>query len=112
MASDPSVPDPPVPPVVAYVPVAGLRVPATLVPTILAAMRDEYPHLADLSDNAVVRGTVHLWVTDLLGRYALRQGAEARDAAVEEADTAATERTKKAHAKAMEDAASIKETTG
>lgn len=70
-------------PVPAEVSVAGLRVPATLVPRIVRAFRRRYPDLtADKDDDTAVRAVLRFWVTDTLA------WAEA-DAVMTEAEPAA-----------------------
>ncbi|WP_394620959.1 hypothetical protein JNUCC0626_18250 [Lentzea sp. JNUCC 0626] len=56
------------------VPVAGLRVPASLVPQIIAAMRHLYPTVtADLDDDAAVRAVLRHWVTVTLTTFAAQR---------------------------------------
>jgi hypothetical protein len=58
------------PPADAYVAVAGLRVPAPLVPRILAAMRGTYPTVTEgLDDDAAVRAVLKHWVTTTLAAW-------------------------------------------
>jgi hypothetical protein len=60
----------------AAVPVAGLLVPAVLVPRILAAMRGTYPTVtADLDDDAAVRAVLKHWVTATLSAFEAQQVA-------------------------------------
>lgn len=60
-----------------YVPIAGLKVPAELVPQIVAAMRWQYPAETDgKTDNAAVKAALRAMVKDLLSRYALAVGVE------------------------------------
>lgn len=55
--------------------VAGLLVPAPLVPRIVAAVRGTYPTLADgLDDDASVRALLKHWIVTLLMAY---EGAQA-----------------------------------
>ncbi|MDT8915769.1 hypothetical protein [Amycolatopsis sp. PS_44_ISF1] len=58
----------------APVPVAGLLVPAVLVPRIIAAMRGTYPTItADLDDDAAVRAVLKHWVTTTLMTFEAQQ---------------------------------------
>jgi len=54
-----------------YVPVAGLRVPATVVPSIIIAFRGTYPTLTEgLDDEAAVRAVLLHWVTATMTSFA------------------------------------------
>lgn len=74
-----------------YRDVAGMRVPTSLVGPIATAMRwdiasilrDEGASTAELDDDAVVRAWLRLALEGLMGRYALHQGLEQTEQAVE-----------------------------
>lgn len=63
--------------------VAGLQVPAPLVPRIIAAFRGEYPALTEgLGDDASVRAVLKHWVTATLAAYESREAEAPADGAV------------------------------
>ncbi len=91
-----------------YVPVAGLRVPATLVPRIIASMRGIYPNLTvGLDDEAAVRAVLRYWVTSTLATYEGQQSDEETLAAIEAIQAQADEKARLAREKAIRDAAAI-----
>lgn len=68
-----------------YVAVAGMRVPAVLVPRIVAAMRGTYPGVtADLDDDAAVRAVLRWWVKSTLTNWEARQAEAPVDDALAE----------------------------
>jgi len=72
-------------PEIPYVPVAGLRVPATLVPRIIAAFRGIYPTVTDgLDDEAAVRAVLLHWVSTTLTTYESREVSKPVQAAADD----------------------------
>ena len=90
--------------------VAGLLVPAPLVPRIVASMRGLYPSVtADLDDEAAVRATLKYWVTTTLSSWEARQVVGDTQQQMDNLQEQAKNRSAVALQKAMEDAASIVE---
>lgn len=93
------------------VPVAGLLVPAALVPRIMAAMRGLYPEVTNgIADNdAMVRAVLKHWVTVTLSQWESEQAkapvVDALQQVTAEYETASED----ARAKAVSDAALIME---
>lgn len=95
----------PVPPPVA---VAGLLVPAPLVPRIITALRGTYPTLtAGLDDDAAVRAVLKFWIAEMLAGFEATVAKAPVEGAVAETraqyETAAAD----AREKAIADAAAI-----
>lgn len=93
--------------------VAGLLVPAELVPRIITALRGTYPGLtADLDDDAAVRAVLKFWISEMLAGFeATVAKAPVEDAVAEtraQYETAAVE----ARDKALTDAAAIVDNPG
>jgi hypothetical protein len=58
--------------------VAGLRIPMTLIPRIVAAFRDSYPQITEgLSDDAAVRAVLRDYVSSVLSMYEAKTASEA-----------------------------------
>lgn len=93
--------------------VAGLLVPAPLVPRIIASLRGTYPQLtADLDDDAAVRAVLKFWVTSTLASYEAARAEAPVSGAVEATRAEYAERAEAARQKALQDAAQIIEAPG
>lgn len=103
------MPDPKAPEI-PEVSLAGLRIPAPLVPEIILALRDGYPTItADRDDEGVVRGVL-LWIIEsTLVQYRSRQAEAAAAEAVEVVRKEQATKAEKARAKARDDAKLIRE---
>ena len=93
--------------------VAGLQVPAELVPRIIAALRGVYPTVTEgLDDDAAVRAVLKYWVTVTLSSWEAQQvTAQATEAIVvaqQDLETA-NERSRLAREQAEADAQAIQE---
>lgn len=96
---------------VAYVPVAGLLVPATLVPRIVAAMRGLYPSVTEgiTDDDAAVRAVLKHWVTTTLSTFETAAVAISTADQIEALKAQAEEEARLAREKAEADAGTITE---
>lgn len=90
------------------VPVAGLLVPAPLVPRIVAAVRHLYPTLTEgLEDDAAVRAWLKWMVTVTMSQSEGQRAAAPVDAALEATRQEFAQRAEEARARAVRDAAAI-----
>ena len=97
-------------PEVPEVAVAGLRIPAPLVPRIIAALRDQYASvIGDRDDEGVVRAVLLWIITSSLETYEASQALAGADAEVEQVRKAHTEKAEKARDKARKDAEKVRE---
>lgn len=88
--------------------VAGLKVPAPLVPRIVASMRGVYPSVTGtLDDDAAVRAVLKFWVTSTLANWESQQWTAPTEEQVAAIQAEATAKAQQASKKAEEDAASI-----
>lgn len=76
-----------------HVSVAGLRVPVTLVPRVIASFRGMYPALTEgLDDDTAVRAVLKEWVTSTLTVWEGMQALGTASEAVETLQTEAADR--------------------
>lgn len=100
----------PVTPAIPPVAVAGLLVPAPLVPRIVAALRGTYPTLtAGMTDDQTVRAVLKFWIGSTLSAYEGQVVLGGVDSAVEETRRGYADKADRARAKALKDADAIRE---
>lgn len=88
--------------------VAGLQVPAPLVPRIITALRATYPQLtAELDDDASVRAVLKYWVTVTLANHEAAQALAPADDAAQAVLSDYRQKADDAHTKAVQDATAI-----
>lgn len=91
--------------------IAGLKIPATLIPRILAAARGLYPDLtAGKNDDAVVKAIVKFWITAMLSDWEARQALEPVTVEVDAVRDRFHQQSNDARQKAQTDASTIQET--
>jgi hypothetical protein len=89
---------------------AGLRIPASLAPEIIAALRDAYPTITDgRDDEGVVRGVLLWLIESTLVQYRGRQAENAAAEAVEAVRAEQVDKASKAREAARKDAKTIRE---
>lgn len=96
---------------VPYVQVAGLLVPAPLVPRIVASFRGVYPAITAgiTDDDAAVRAVLKYWVTSTLSTYEGSVAGSGVDEAIDAAREEYRLRAEQARAQAEADAGTITE---
>jgi hypothetical protein len=97
-------------PEVPEVSLAGLRIPASLAPEIIAALRDAYPTITDgRDDEGVVRGVLLWLIESTLVQYRGRQAEAGAAEAVEAVRAEHADKATKAREQARKDAKTIRE---